>query len=401
MTFATILVAGLTAYLTIQAFPAFQVWVERRVLGIKLPYQKLPETYSSRIITSASLSDLLRLLDQELVPSLLIRQFAFLHLSNGASTALLTKGIADDQLPGKDDMDKLIASAGRYHHAVSPNDTETLSWIHLILPLKIGEGLIGLWLLGRRDPDDLYPQAEIPILQSLANQTAIALSNILQTERLRSLYQENINRYEQERLRLALDLHDSVLNQMAVLSMNLDPSSISPKFKEAYDELTKRLREIVGDLRPPMLQYGLKPALEGLSDNLMERSNDRVNVALDIQATEDRYPQSTELHLFRIAQEACENALHHGQAGKITISGQLYPQQIQLIIEDDGIGFKAEEILDLNSLLVNKHFGLAGIVERANLIGAQLQINSAPNAGTQIRIVLNIPHREVNAPVPL
>jgi signal transduction histidine kinase len=121
----------------------------------------------------------------------------------------------------------------------------------------------------------------------------------------------------------------------------------------------------------------------------MERSNDKVNVILDIQATEDRYPQNIELHLFRIAQEACENALHHGHAGKITISGQLDPQRIQLIIEDDGIGFEAGEILDLNSLLANKHFGLAGIVERANLIGAKLDIDSAPKAGTRISLSLD------------
>jgi signal transduction histidine kinase len=389
MIFLTVVVASITAFISILIFPGFQSLLEQRLMGIKLPYQNLQEAYSSRITTSASLSDLLRLLDDELFPSLLIRQFAFIHLSNGSSKALLIKGITDDQLPGANNIDKLIDSAGRVRTPISPNDDPTLSWIRLILPLKIGEDLIGLWLLGRRDPDDLYPQAEIPILQALANQTAIALSNILQTERLRSLYQENINRYEQERLRLALDLHDSVLNQMAVLSMNLDPSSISPKFKEAYDELTQRLREIVSDLRPPMLQYGLKPALEGLSDNLMERSNDKVNVILDIQATEDRYPQNIELHLFRIAQEACENALHHGHAGKITISGQLDPQRIQLIIEDDGIGFEAGEILDLNSLLANKHFGLAGIVERANLIGAKLDIDSAPKAGTRISLSLD------------
>jgi len=162
------------------------------------------------------------------------------------------------------------------------------------------------------------------------------------------------------------------------------------KFKETYDRLAQQLRGIVSDLRPPMLQYGLKAAFEELADNLMERSKDSVTVTIDVRVTEDRYPQDIEVHIFRIVQEASENALRHGHARLITISGQLDSRRIQLGIVDDGIGFEAGANLDLNSLLVEKHFGLAGIIERANLIGAELKIDSALNMGTQIRVALDI-----------
>ena len=264
---------------------------------------------------------------------------------------------------------------------------DAFSWARLTLQLKLGNELIGLWLFGRRDPDDVYSQAEINVLQALANETAIALSNILQTERLKSMYKANIDRYEQERLRLSLELHDSVLNELAVLRTSIDPNSVPARFQEAYERVAQRLREIVSDLRPPMLDYGLRDGLTEMADNLMERSKDTVNVAVDLQANGERYPTDIERHIFRIAQEACENALRHSRAKTIRISGKLDPQEIVLLIEDDGIGFATDKPLEVRQLLAARHFGLAGMFERAELIGAEVHLNSALKAGTQVQIL--------------
>ena len=199
------------------------------------------------------------------------------------------------------------------------------------------------------------------------------------------MYQANVNRFEDERLHLALELHDSILNQLAVLQMNLDKPS--QKFQEAYDSLTQRLREIVSDLRPPMLNYGLKPAIDGLADNLMERSKDTIQINVDLQSDGSRFPEKIELHLFRIVQEACENALRHAQAKNITISGILFSQEVDLCLQDDGVGFEAGENLQLDTLIANKHFGLAGMVERAAIIGAEVRIESKSEEGAKIQIV--------------
>jgi signal transduction histidine kinase len=187
-------------------------------------------------------------------------------------------------------------------------------------------------------------------------------------------------------MRLALELHDGVLNRMAVLSLNLDPTTVSPRFREAYDELTRQLREIVSSLRPPMLQYGLKPACEELSYNLIERGNGRVKIVADIQAGEDRYPENIELHIYRILQEASENALQHAHAATIKIDVRLEPHMIAVAIEDDGVGFEMGDQLDLEELLARKHFGLAGMVERCGLIGAEMRILSSPQKGVQLHI---------------
>jgi signal transduction histidine kinase len=378
--------AILIALISIWGFPSFQMFVERRLLRIPLPPRNLLEIYSARLATSTSLSNLLKLLGDEVLPSLLVRQFAFLKFENYSPELLLAKGLDDKQNLKGCDFTRLLESAGKYRPASLLNEQETCHWARLILPLKVGESVLGFWLFGRRDPDDYYSPSEIPILQSLASQTAIALSNILQTERLRAMYLANVDRYEEERLHLALELHDSILNQLAVLMMNMDAHNPTAKFQGAYDDLTKHLRDIVSDLRPPMLNYGLEPAIGELADNLMERSKDTIRIDMNVQSDGSRYPEKIELHLFRIVQEACENALRHAQAKNITISGTLFSQEIDLSLKDDGIGFDAGENLQLDVLITNRHFGLAGMMERAAIIGAEVRIKSKPEEGTGIQI---------------
>jgi signal transduction histidine kinase len=202
------------------------------------------------------------------------------------------------------------------------------------------------------------------------------------------MYETNISRYEQEKLRLAHDLHDSILNEMAALLMRGDAPTLSPKFLMAFDELTERLREIVDDLRPPMLAFGLKLALEGFGEDLMERNRDSMEILTDIQSDgECRYPDTVENNLYRIVQEACENSLRYAQAKKLLIFGRLYEKQIDVRVEDDGIGFDSDISLKLDHMLANKHFGLVGMFERANLIGADMNIHAQPNQGTRIQIL--------------
>jgi len=384
----SLLSAVLTAAAFIWAYPAFENFVERRILGIPLPSKRLLEAYSTRITTSISLPDLIRVLHEEILPSLLIRQFAFLQLDHGSLKVVSTMGLNEEQMPKEQDVPYLMTQSGVYRSRDFVSRDLPFSWMRLVLPLNLGDQLLGFWLLGRRDPDDHYSQLEIPILSSLANLTAIALSNILQTERLKSIYRANIDRYEQEKLRLAHDLHDSILNELASLLMRGDAPVFSPAFQQAFEALTERLREIVNDLRPPMLAFGLKLGLEDFADNLMERNQDLVEIVADIQADGDwRYPEVVENNLYRIVQEACENSWRYAHAKRVTIFGRPRQKEIDLRIEDDGIGFNPEISLKLDDMLAKKHFGLAGMYERANLIGAEISIDSKPNEGTRIRVI--------------
>lgn len=382
------IVAIMTAAICIWVYPGFQNLIETRILGIRLSSKRLLEIFSTRITTSNSLSDLVRVIEEEIIPSLLIRQFVFLHAENESIRVLSKTGVTEDQIPKAQDIPHLLTQTDIYLPPDSSSKGQPYSWIRLILPLKFGEETIGFWLFGRRDPDDMYSQLEIPIIKSLANQTAVALSNLLQTERLKAMYEANIERGEQEKLRLSRDLHDSILNEIATLLMRTDAPVFSPDFQAGFEELTTRLREIVSDLRSPMLDLGLKLAFEDLADKLAERNQDKLKVLVDIQAEEDcRYPEKVESHLYRMLQEVCENVIKHAHARTLKITARLLREKVELQVEDDGIGFDAGSNLKLDSILKDKHFGLAGLYERANLIGAQVNISSQPGKGTRVRVI--------------
>ena len=377
----------LTAAAFIGGYSPFERFIDQKIFGISPTSKRLLEAFSNHITTSVSQADLIRVLQEEVLPSLLIRQFAFLYHDQGSLNILSTMGLHGEALLGDKDIQYLHDQSRVYRSSQLAIDNLPFPWIRLILPLQLGDHLIGFWLLGRRDPDDFYSQQEILTLTSLANLTAIALSNILQTGRLKTMYEANIDRYENERLRLAHDLHDSILNELAALLMRADAPDLSPKFLQAFDALTERLREIVNDLRPPMMAFGLKLALEDLAETLRERSLDSAEILTDIESQGDcRYPSVVENNLYRIAQEACENSSRYARARKIVLFGRLYEKEILLRVEDDGRGFESEISLKLDDLIAGKHFGLAGMHERAGLIGAEITIHSAQNQGTQIQV---------------
>jgi signal transduction histidine kinase len=245
---------------------------------------------------------------------------------------------------------------------------------------------VGIWLLGRRDPDDLYGQTETALLKNIANQTAIALSHILQAETLRTLYQSNIDRQEEERKSLAHNLHDEVLNRVTELAMYVDVSSANAQFHNSYKKLSAYLRQTISGLRPAMLVYGLSEALEELVDEMAARGNPELMISFKVNSAPYRYPEKVEEHLYRILQQAAENALRYAQAHNIYIDGKLADTEISLSVVDDGIGFLLEKPVNLYTLVSQKHFGIAGMYERAALIEVKLLIDSNPGRGTMVTV---------------
>lgn len=371
----------LTAVLSIRYFPKFQKSVEKNILGISIDYEKLQESFSNLIITNTTMESLLRMLEKDVFPSLLIRQYAFVQVENHHLHPLLMKGVTQAQLPEKEAISKLHQIAGRFIPNLPPTD----DWLRLVLPLKVGDSTLGFFLLGSRDPDDIYHQQEIPSMQSIANQTSVALSNILRAETLREMHERGIHRYEQERLRLSHELHDSVLHELSELRKHLE--QVSPKVDETYEIIKDRLREVINDLRPPALDNGLTYALKTLAENLMQKSNDTLKVKVNLHASEERLAEDIELYLFRIVEESCNNTLKHAQAKLIKIEGSISPQQVDLSITDDGVGFEINEKWNLQTLLANRHFGLVGMFERTHLIGATLNLQSLPKQGTRVQVL--------------
>lgn len=378
-----LLISFIAVIITIYSFRPFEQFFEHKVLGIPLPQTSLLEIYTSRITVSLDIHALIKLLRDEILPSLLIRQSIFYRFDGTSAEALYHFGIESHELPS--DPSSLVVEAGKYRIPLLNSPPQSYPWIRLILILSVDQKPMGFWLLGRRDPDDYYSQRDIEILQSLANQTAIALTNIVQAERLRALYQANIEQSEAERLHLARELHDEVLNNLGSLKLKLNTVHSHSSLVTDADLIITRLREITQDLRPAMLTQGLDYALTGLVDEISQRVEPSgVSILLKLESTNARYQPLVELHLYRIVQQACENALKHGMPKTITIKGRLTPEIIDLTIEDDGKGFDVGPQLDLAKLVAQKHFGLAGIYERAALVEAELRLDSAPTRGTRV-----------------
>lgn len=304
-----------------------------------LPPTKLIETYSARIATSLVTGNLIHLLRNEVLPSLFVRQSALVQMGADAKAIVVySDGVDQNQMPAKADLNSIISQVESYPLLGMEPNSRMRAWIRLVFPLYVEGQLLGIWFLGDRDPDDRYAQSEIAVLQTLAYQVALALVNISQAERLRAIFEANIERVEEERTALARALHDEVLNQLAVLAIQRDTAHITFIGDEEYQALTNRIRRMVSGLRPAILTYGLGTALDELIDDLCERAGDNLDFQIEIKSSAVRYHPRVEEHLYRIVQQACENAVKHAQASVIHIYGQLEPNVV-LTIEDNEVGF--------------------------------------------------------------
>ena len=401
-----VLICMLAGLFSAAVYPKFQDWFSRKVLGIPTAHPDLFESYSERIATTIDTSELVELLSEQIFPSLMIRQAALLQLDRGDPfsnpgqlTTILTLMVNSNDLPSLDQITALLNRSGKYiPHLTDLN--APAPWAKVVLPLRIEERLVGICLLGRRDPDDYYGPAELTSLKALMNMTALALVHIDQTRLMRALLQDDINRQENERSHLALALHDQVLGQMAILAQSVGDSPGNDSFWDAYQQSVQQIREIISGLRPPLLNFGLRSALEGLEDDLVPFSDNGLAVDILLPNAEHRYPAEVDMHIYRIIQEACVNAVQHGKADRISISGLLNPTTIDLTIADDGIGFVSNEVSSLSHLISHQHFGLAGMHERAALIGGRLRIETEPGRGTRVQIFWSSNHQDALQDLP-
>jgi len=194
---------------------------------------------------------------------------------------------------------------------------------------------------------------------------------------------------EEQRRRLARELHDEPLQLFLHLARRLDslrdtagvPPGVTDGLAEARIQAldaASRLRVLARDLRPPALdQLGLVPALSSLLADV--EAEDGLAAELEVNGDTVRLPPEVELGAFRITQEAVRNTLRHAQAREVHVSLRFEPGTMTLVVVDDGRGF---EPVDVDELASDGHLGLLGMAERVHLLGGQLTVRSAPGEGT-------------------
>jgi two-component system sensor histidine kinase UhpB len=200
---------------------------------------------------------------------------------------------------------------------------------------------------------------------------------------------------ESERRRIARDLHDQVGQQLTALRLTLEMLKAQSVGHadlrvqvETLQELARQLDQDVAfrvwELRPTALQEeGLHSALTNYVSNWSKHFGIKAQLRAS-RATEDRLPSLIETTLYRLAQEALNNVVKHARARQVDIVLERTADHWSLIIEDDGIGFDPS-----SREAEQRGFGLVGMRERAALVGADLQIESAPGRGTTV--ILRMP----------
>jgi PAS domain S-box-containing protein len=205
-------------------------------------------------------------------------------------------------------------------------------------------------------------------------------------QQLQLLTRQMINTQEHERRSIARDLHDVVLSQIGAALIMMDEDTLIEPVRSKLQSLTDQIRNIINGLRPPMLNFGLRTAIEELYDALTDQTMDGTEIRVDIQSNGARYDPEVELHLYRILQQACNNALRHAHASRLEIRGYLDPDGGKLVVIDDGKGMAPSDNINLPNSLSQKHYGLAGMFERSALIGAKLNISSEEGVGTKVEL---------------
>ena len=210
-------------------------------------------------------------------------------------------------------------------------------------------------------------------------------------ESLRQLSGRLLQAQDEERRRLARELHDGTAQSIAALGMNLSAvreSAVNLDARaqkalieslELADQCIRELRTLSYLLHPPMLDdRGLAPALAGYAEGFAERSG--IAVKLDLTPDLGRLPKEVELMLFRVVQESLTNIHHHSGSRTATIRLARYPQDIVLQVRDQGSGMGE---LNPDGGPVRIGVGIAGMRERVRQIGGRLQIHSRPG-GTDV-----------------
>ena len=256
------------------------------------------------------------------------------------------------------------------------------------MPIVSKEKVIAAFYLADKTGAKEFSRADQQTIEMLAAHAAVAIENARLYELSRELS------VIEERNRLARDLHDSVTQTLfsmsltaeaAVAAIGSDPQAAKDQIEDLRDlarSAVQEMRALIFELRPAELESdGLVPTLQKHVD--VRRRVTRKEIDLREDGYE-RQPPAVEKELFRIAQEALNNAIKHSQAGRIEIELTLREGRLKLVVSDNGVGFDPSD-----QQIRARRLGITAMKERAEQIGGEFRIESTVGRGT--RVVLEAP----------
>jgi nitrate/nitrite-specific signal transduction histidine kinase len=250
------------------------------------------------------------------------------------------------------------------------------------VPLRTKGRALGIFLLARRSPVPCSEE-EISLLTSIGQQVGVAMENA------RLYDQAEATATTAERSRLARELHDAVTQTLFSASLIAD---VIPRLWErnpkeglrSLEELRQLTRGALAEMRTMLLEMRpeslARSDLKALLTQLADAFVGRVRVPVDLALQGDcELPHEVKLAFYRIAQEALSNIAKHSGAQRVGVRLQCRPGELDLRIEDDGLGFEVEAV-------PASHLGIAIMRERAASVGADLKVRSQPGQGTTVEL---------------
>ncbi len=233
------------------------------------------------------------------------------------------------------------------------------------------------------------------VLDYLGNQMSEAFSQIESLQNAHELGAQVIRSQEEERRRVARDIHDGPAQAIANIVfraevcerlIDTDKERAKSELKALREHIRNTLaeiRKIIFDLRPMALDdLGLAPTIRGVLDVFREEYGLFTEVA--VIGKERRLESHVEIGIFRVVQEALNNIVKHAQASSAKVRIEFAAAGVTVLVEDDGKGFEMTE-----GELPSGHYGIMGMRERMQLLNGKLSIKSAPRRGT--RVMISVP----------
>ena len=243
--------------------------------------------------------------------------------------------------------------------------------------------------------------------RKIAELQTAQLEESQQREILRGeLFRRVVAAQEAERQRIARDLHDETGQSLTAIGMGLRGLSgkLSSRNKEAFGTLHKlesltadslqELERLISDLRPSHLDdLGLSAALRWYAGKIQEHST--ISVRVDIVGEEHDLDDAMKITIFRIIQESLNNIIKHAQASHVNIYLRFEEKNVRINVRDNGIGFDLDQVKQKRTSRAS--LGLAGMEERAALLGGTVIVQSRPGYGTEVEAL--IPYHHMGADI--
>jgi signal transduction histidine kinase len=344
----------------------------------------LPTSLDLRDAVNTTVAQLREMFDPNAVALLLRDDAAGMWTVMSAIGARLPRSMSEKELPGalRDALEAhgvvLAADLGGKARGISPSSS-----IGLYATLRARERVVGLIAVERVVPGALNERDRV-LLEGFLDRAAMAIDNARIFGRLRRIGAD------EERTRIARDLHDRVGQGLAYLSFELDRigGKAGDPVQSEIAQLRADVRQILGEVRETLSDIRTDVSesqdLVGTVDAFITRVGRRSDIEFEFEHDgRERLPLPVEREMWRIAQEALANAERHSGASKVKIRWRCADRTAVLEVSDDGAGMANTFPLKPGS------FGLIGMRERADAIGAALEIQSEVGQGTTVRCMLD------------